>query len=485
MRPLFYSLVSALLLIVSFLLPSLPASAQKAWTLEDCIQYAMDNNLDIQKQIQVVQSNKASLLQSGLSALPSINAGASNVWNYGQTIDQYTNEFASSNVLSNNFSVSTNLVLFSGLEKINTFKQNKIDLLASKYDLDIIKDNISLTVAGYYLDILFNYELLDVARAQLANTKEQTERIGKMVEAGSTARGDLLNIQAQYAADELTVIEAENRLNLSLIALQQLIDLTVTRDFTVEQPNLKMIDPPAGMITADYIYEKALEARPEIKSSELKVESALKGISIARSGVSPMLSFSGTWSTGYSGAATEIDPDIPPVITVNPVPVGITQSFDSVFAFSTDYSTRKVSFGDQLHNNENKSLGFHLSVPIFNGWQVRNAISQAKIQHNIAELNLETQKRDLRKTIEQAWADAAASLKKYRSSSEKVKAQEESFTYTTQKFDVGMVTSFDYNNSKQELLLAQSQQLQAKYDYIFKITILDFYMGNPIRIVRE
>ena len=144
-----------------------------------------------------------------------------------------------------------------------------------------------------------------------------------------------------------------------------------------------------------------------------------------------------------------------------------------------------MSFEDQISNNDNKSIGFQLNVPIFNGWQVRNAISQAKIQQDIAEINLETQKRDLRKTIEQSWADAVAALKKYNSSKEKVTAQQESFNYTSQKFDVGMLTSFDYNNNKKELTRSESELLQAKYDYIFKVTILDFYMGNPIRIVRE
>jgi outer membrane protein len=484
MRLHFIMLHRSISLIIALLTLSLPAFSQKVWTLEDCINYAMDNNLDIKKQVQMVQSNKATLLQTGLSALPSLNAGATNIWNWGKTVDRYTNQFATTNVRSNNFSISTDVVLFNGLQKFNTFKQNQIDLLASKYDLDVIKDNISLSVAGFYLDILFNYELLDVARAQLATTKDQVARMEKMVEAGSTAKGDLLNIQAQAATEELTVIEAENRLTISLLSLQQLIDLAVSKDFLVERPNLKLIEPPKGMITADYIYEQALGVRPEIKSSELQVQSAQKGISIARSGVSPSLSFGGTWATGYSGAAQEVNPDVNPVISV--YPIGITQNtLDTVLGFSKDYAYRTISFHDQLRNNDNKSVGFYLNIPIFNGWQVRNAISQAKIQHDIAELNLETQKRDLRKTIEQSWADAAAALKKYNSSEDKVTAQEESFNYSTQKFEVGMLTSFDYNNSKKELTVAQSQLLQAKYDYIFKITILDFYMGNPIRIVRE
>jgi outer membrane protein len=484
MHPRFFTLIRSVSLIIALLTCSFPAFSQKVWTLEDCINYAMDNNLDIKKQVDLVQSNKATLLQTGLSALPSINAGANNIWNFGNTVDRYTNQFATTTVLSNNFSISADFTIFNGLQKLNTYKQNKVDLLASQYDLDVIKDNISLTVAGYYLDILFNYELLNVARTQAATTKEQVDRMQKMVEAGSTARGDLLNIQAQAAAEDLTVVEAENRLLISLLTLQQLIDLPVSKDFAIEQPNLKLIEPPSGMITPDYIYEQALTTKPEIKSSEMKVESALKSISIARSGVSPSLSFGGTWATGYSGAASEVDKNVAPVIDI--YPIGITQqSMDTVLGYSKTYSYRTIPFDHQLNNNQNKSIGFFLNVPIFNGWQVRNAISQAKIQHDIAELNLESQKRDLRKKIEQAWADAAAALKKYNSSKEKVTAQQESFNYTTQKFDVGMLTSFDYNNNKKELTLSQSQLLQAKYDYIFKTTILDFYMGNPIRIVRE
>ncbi|HNW76291.1 MAG TPA: TolC family protein [Bacteroidales bacterium] len=484
MRAFPFSLIRSGSLFIAFFLCVSSGFSQKLWTLEDCIQYAMDNNLDIKKQIQTVQSNKASLLQTGLSALPTLNAGASNIWNWGQTIDQYTNQFATTNVRSNNFSVSTQVTIFNGLQKVNTIRQNQIDLMASRYNLDVIKNNISLSVAGFYLDILFNYELVDVARAQLAITRDQEDRMNKLVEAGSSAKGDLLNIQAQRAAEELSVIQAENNLEISLLSLQQLIDLPVSKDFAVERPNLKMVDPPSGMITSDHIYEQALSSRPEIKESELKVKSAEKGVAIAQGAMSPSLYFGGTWATGYSGAAKEINPNIDPVTTL--YPVGITQNTrDTVWGFNNQYSYRTISFNDQFHNNDNKSLGFSLNIPIFNGWQVHNAVSQAKIQKNIAELNLETQKRELRKIIEQSWTDATAAHKKFFSSQEKVRAQEESFKYTTQKFDVGMSTSFDYNNSKKELTTSQSELLQAKYDYIFKITILDFYMGNPIHIVRE
>ncbi|MCK9204818.1 MAG: TolC family protein [Bacteroidales bacterium] len=477
----FWSLTFILFLLLS---GGGTVQAQKIWTLEDCINYALENNLDIQKQILMVESNKKTLLQSALSMLPDLNANGTNVWNFGQTIDQYTNTFATNTVRSNNFYLQSGVTLFNGLQKINTLKKNQINVLASKYDLDVMKNNISLAVAGYYLDILFNGELQEVAKQQLAITTSQVDRIDKMVAAGASAKGDLLNIQAQKAAEELSLVEAENKLNISYLSLQQLIDLEVTHNFQVEKPALKLVEAPQGLITPEVIYEHALKARPEVQAAELRVQSAQKTLAIARGTLYPSLTFAGSWGTGYSGAAQEIDPTIAPVITMEKI--GITQfSRDTVLGYYRNYSTRITSFSDQLHQNENQSLGFYLRVPIFNGWSSRNSISQAKINRSQAELDLGIKKRDLRKLIEQAYADAVASLQKYNSSEEKVTAQEESFKYTQQKFDVGMMTSFDYNNSKKDLTKAQSDLLQAKYDFIFKTTILDFYMGNPIRINRE
>jgi len=469
------------LAISLFLLFSSLSIAQKVWTLEDCIDYALENNLDIQKQIQAVESDRATLLQSGLSMLPNLNFSASNIWNTGQTIDQYTNTFATTTVRSNNFGISSNMTLFNGLQKFNAVKRNQIELMASRYDLDVIKNDISLAVAGYYLDILFNKEILDVAERQLAITKEQVERVRKMVEAGAAAQGDLLNIQAQASTEELNAVAARNNLNISYLSLQQLIDLPISSDFDIEKPRLKEVAPPKEMVTAETIYGHALTTRPEIKSAELRIESAKKSLAIARGAQSPSLTFGGSYATGYSGAAKTVDAGIPPVIST--YPIGITQlTHDTVLGYQYTYSYKTKSFSDQWSDNDNLSIGFNLYIPIFNGWQVRSSITQAKIQRNIAELDLEQKKRTLQKTIEQAYADAVAALQKYNSADQKVQAQEESFSYTEQKFDVGLVTSYDYNNSKKDLTSSQSELLQAKYDFIFKTTILDFYMGNPIRI---
>jgi len=473
-------------LLGMFLLTPLMLSAQtesKIWTLDDCINYALENNLDIRKQIQTVESQKVTLNQSGLSMLPDLNLNATNYWNIGQTIDPYTNTstFQTTSVRTNSFGVQSNLTLFNGLQKLNTLRQNQVDLLASKYNLDVLKNDISVAVAGYYLDMLFNMELLEVAREQYRITSEQVERINKMVAAGSSAKGDLLNIQAQASAEELQVVEAENRLTISSLTLQQLIDLPVTRDFRIEKPELRKVEAPDNLVIPEVIYDHALKTRPEIRSAELRVESAQRRLAIARGTIYPTLGFGISYSTGYSQSSKEVDPDNPGTLVYEPI--GITQlSRDTVLSAYMMNNYRVKSFGTQWNDNDNTALGFSLRIPIFNGWQGRSSIKQAKIYKTQSEIDLETSKRTLRKTIEQAYVDAAAALKKYNSSVEKVNAQTESFKYSEQKFNVGMLTSFDFNTSKKELTKAESELLQAKYDFIFKTTILDFYMGNPIKI---
>jgi outer membrane protein len=245
------------------------------------------------------------------------------------------------------------------------------------------------------------------------------------------------------------------------------------------------VEPPKQILTPEQIFNVAVEKRPEIKSADLRVQAAEKSLAIARGILYPSLSLSGSWGTGYSGASKEINPDVSP--TLSSQLSGYAQKFNDtvktpVYTYSVNYSLRVKSFYNQLRDNNNQSIGFYLRIPLFNGWQTRTNISLAKIQEDQAEVNLEISKRDLRKSIEQSYADAVAALKKYNSSLQKVTAQEESFKYTQQKFDVGMLTSFDFNTAKKDLTTAQSDLLQAKYDFIFKTTIIDFYMGNPISI---
>ncbi|MEE4257950.1 MAG: TolC family protein [Bacteroidales bacterium] len=452
--------------------------SQTLWSLQDCINYAFEHNLDIKKQVLVVETNKANLLQSKLNTLPSINAGASTVNNWGRTIDQYTNEFATNRVRSDNLYIQGNITLFNGLQKINAIKRNQLTVEYSQFSLDDLMDNISLTVAGYYLDILFNRELLLIAHEQLEVTEQQVRRMEKLVEAGTLAKGDLLNVQAQQASEELQVIESENRLEISYLTLQQLIDYPVTEDFDVQIPKLRSVDSPSIDITSDQIYSYAVINRPEVKLAELSVDIAHKDIALAKGQQSPVISLGGSWGSGYSGLNQ---------VGENPfqeeTQIGFTESGEPVYTYFTQYQDFVVKgWGDQLSDNNNRTVGLYLNIPIFNGWQVRNSISRAKIAQESAQYDLQLTKNNLRKVIEQAYADAVAALKRYGSALKQVEAQTEAFKYAQQKFDVGLINSVEYNEIKKELTLAQSELLQAKYDYIFKTTILSFYMGNPLSI---
>ena len=468
-------ILTAIMLIMS----ASQVKAQTLWSLQDCINFAFDHNLDIKKQVLIVETNKANLLQTKLNTLPSINAGASTVNNWGRTIDQYTNTFATNRVRSDNLYIQGNITLFSGLQKVNMIKRNQLTLQYSQFSLDDLMDNISLTVAGYYLDILFNRELLMVANEQLSVTEQQVHRMEKLVSAGTLAKGDLLNLQAQQAREELQVIEAENRLEISYLTLQQLIDFPVDEeDFDVQVPRLRSVEAPSIDITSDQIYGYAVLNRPEVKLAELGVDIAKKDISLARGQQSPVISIGGSWGSGYSGLSQ---------VGENPITIqeqiGETETGEPVYAPFTIYQDYQVKdWSAQLTDNNNRTVGFYLNIPIFNGWQVRNNITRAKIAQESAEHDLQLTKNNLRKVIQQAYADAVAALKRYGSTLKQVEAQSEAFKYAEQKFDVGIINSVEYNEIKKELTLAQSDLLQAKYDYIFKTTILSFYMGNPLSL---
>jgi outer membrane protein len=468
-------------LVITLILPAEIIRAQEAWSLEACITYALDHNLDVKKQVLAVQGRKDDVLQSKLILLPDLNGGATHGYNWGQTVDRYTNTFATTRVQSNNFYLSSSVMLFAGLKNLNTIKQSQLDLMASHFDLDLIMDNISVAVASFYLDILYNQEILEVAREQLTVTQQQVNRMEKMVQAGTMSKGDLLNLQAQASTEESQVVSAENQLAISYLNLQQLIDLPVSETFRIEKPVLRAIEAPSIRIASEDVYQAALAKRPEIKGAELRLQSADKGISLARSYLSPSLMFNGTWATGYSGQSEEGQNPISSY-----VPIGISQiSHDTVFSLTpyTEYQKyQTVPFRDQLNKNQNKSIGFSLQVPIYNGWQVRTAISKAKIARETADYNLQQTRLTLQKTIQQAYADAVAALKNYNASEKKVEAQQEAFKYAQQKFDVGLMNAVDYNQTKKDLTAAESELLQAKYRYLYTTTLLNFYMGNPLKL---
>lgn len=473
------------LFIFFFFISTLSVQAQipapgKTWSLEDCIAYGLSNNIQVKQSELNTELSKAGLVQSEGNLLPAINANASHSYNIGRTIDRFTNQFADSKVLSQNLSISTDVTLFSGLQNINSIRQNRYAYLASKYDVDKMKNDVSLNIATAYLQLLYTMEAVTNARNQMGLTMTQVERTKMLVDAGSVARGILLDIQAQLALEELTLTETQNQFDIATLSLSQLLNLPSHEGFTIVKPDLTIINESLLTSTPALIYNSAVTNLPEIKSAELNLKSAKRAVDAAWGGLSPRLVFSASYGTGYSGISQRALGS--PTVTGYAWQGDITSGGDSVYSptFSMP-AYEKIPFSDQYRDNVNKSFGFFLSVPIFNRLQTKTSIDRARIQKLNAELTIESTKLQIMKNVQQAYADANAGLKKYVSSQKALIAMEESFKYTEQKFNVGMLNSTDYNTAKNKMAKAQSDLLQAKYEYVFKSKVLDFYQGKPLK----
>jgi outer membrane protein len=333
--------------------------------------------------------------------------------------------------------------------------------MASELDLQTIKDNISLNIALAYLQILLNSELVSTTDNQLQITLQQIEKTRKMYDAGSVAKGNLLQIEAQAASEELQLINLENQLDISYLTLTQMLELESPEGFRIVVPEISIDTNTIITGSVDEIFAQAQGLRPEIKSAELNLNASEMDLKIAQGGRSPSLSMSHSVGTMYSNIRQKI-------LSIDPL------TFVPVYG--------EYPFSEQFNDNMNYGIGFSLNLPILNGWQVNKNIANSKINIDNSRFSLEGEKKKLYKSIQQAYADAVAALKKYTASIKAVTSMEESFRYTEQKFNMGMVTPFDYNAAKSQLLNAQSDMSQAKYEYIFKTKVLDFYKGLPLNL---
>lgn len=444
-----------ILIITCLIIPrGYSIAQQQTWSLEDCIRYAIDHNIQIKQQVLQTMRQKNALDLSRLSLLPTLNGQATHNYSFGRALDETTYEFTENqNIQSNSFYVGGSMNLFNGLQNYNNIQKNKYEVLASELDLQNIKDNISLNIALAYLQILLNNELVQATDNQLMITRQQIEKTKKMVDAGSLAKGNLLQIEAQAASEELQLINIRNQLDISYLNLTQLLELQTPEGFQIITPEIQI--DTNSVITGEIseIFSQAEGLRPEIKSAEMKLAASEFDRKIASGGRSPQLSMNHSFSTRYSDIA--IKPSSP---------------------------FTKYSFSEQLNDNINYGVGFSLRIPILNGWQVNKNIANSRLNVENSQYALENEKKQLYKNIQQSYADAAAALKKYTASVKAMTSMEESFRYTEQKFNVGMVTPVDYNAAKTQLLNTQSDMAQAKYEFVFKTKVLDFYKGIPLNL---
>ncbi len=455
---------------------------ENKWTLAECIQHALDRNITINQRKLNNELSEITLEQSKADLLPNLTASGSQSWNFGRSVDPYTNDYVSTNVGSNNFGLSTSVTLFDGLQSINTIKKNQIDVESGTLDLEQTKNDIILSVTQAYLQVLFAYEQVENTSISLESTAAQVERTQKLVNAGSSPEGDLFKINSQLASDQYSLVNAENQLSMAKVNLMQIMELPVEEEFDVVIPEFDVTTIGIAYSGAsDEIYAKALEVQPEIESSQLKVASAEQSLKIARGALYPRLSLSGSLGSGYSNARTLRQYGEPTTVIQE---VGYLQSDPSEIVVAerefTSSSIADYNFGNQIRDNLNESVRLSLSIPIFNRFQVRNNISRSKINVETAELNKQNTENQLRKTIEQAYNDLVSSAKNYDAAVEQLKSLERSYNDTERKYELGMVNATDYLIEKNNFENSKYSLTRAKYEYIFTFKILDFYQGNPI-----
>jgi len=429
---------------------SLTAQEEDIWTLERCINYALENNLDIKREELNTQLSEKDFKQNRYNLLPSFRAAVEHQLSSGRSLNIESYEWENRQIQQGSAGLRGDVTLFNGLENLNSIKKGKFLFLSSMEDLETMKNEKILTLAAYYLEVLFSGEILEVAKSQYEVTLLEVERNKKLVEVGNVARSELLEIQAQAASEKLSMIEAKNNLELAILDLTQLLDLDSVGNFTVYKPdlNVELLESPPGVIE---IYNFAVQNMPEIKSSQLQLQAQEREVAITKGARWPELYLSGLYYSRYlDGAPNPIDP------------------------------TENYLLKDQLKDNQYSQLTIGLSIPVFSKMQTQTNITKSKIVLEDYDLSLKQQKQILYKKIQQNHADAIAAFEKYISALEAVESNEESFNYTQQKFEVGLVNSVDFNIAKNELTRARADLAQAKYEYIFKIKILDFYQGKPI-----
>ena len=459
-------------------LSQLSTAQTNIWDLQQCVDFAQKNNISLKQAEIATKINKNNATQSKAAILPTVNAGAQHTYNFGRTIDRYTNTFANTQVLSQNFYISSNVVLWSGLAQYNTIKANEYQYLSSNESYLQQKNDLSLNVATAYINVIFSDEILQIAQAQYKITLEQLDRTQKLADAGTLAKSAVYDLKAQLANEEVNVTTSDNNYQIAMLSLKQLLNLDTLNNFNISRPNIDMMSDELATQTVQNIYETALKNQHSIKSANYNLMAAEKSLDVAKGRVSPTLSATGSLGTGTSALDKNID--AVNIVGIEQAPY-YTQSGEAIYAPKTEIITTKKPFADQFKDNVNKSVGFTLSVPIYNGLQTYTGIKNAKLNALNAKYTQDLTEQNLYKTIAQAYANAKAGLNKYYANKSSVEANEQSFYYAQQKYNVGAISSFDFNAAKTRLQNAQGNLVQAKYDYVFKLKVLDYYQGKELK----
>lgn len=439
------------------LLASSAGHAQEAsqpWSLEACIRYAIEHNIDLKQKQQQEEAKKVELNTSKLSWLPAVNANMGQNFQFGRGTTK-SGLIVDQNIANSSLNINLDMPIFDGLKIPNEIAARKLDLLASVENLNKAKEDLAINVTSYYLQVLYNKELLKIAKLQVTLSGEQVARTEALVKAGKVPLSQLYDIKAQLANDEVTLTEAQNNVSLALLDLAQSLELERSdASFDIAPPEMGDVveSNMSSILPPDHIYDHAVTFKPQVKEQGYLLESQKKMLRVAQAGYYPKLSLGASYSNGYYHASSDGE------------------------------VSDNLSFGDQLRQNGQKVVGFSLSIPLFNRMQVRNSVRSARISIRNQELMMENTKKTLYKEIQQAYYNATAAQEKYTASGKSVTATQEAFTYAEERYNAGKSTAFEFNEAKTKYAQSLAEQAQAKYNFIFRTKILDFYNGTPIRL---
>ena len=464
------------------------------WTLQRAVDYALQNNLAVrQSELSARQQDAAQRLNRA-ALLPTAGINATQGFNFGTNRDPFTNQFQQLNVRSNNFTASAQATLFSGFQLRNTVKQGVLEAQAAQVDVEKARNDLSLNVASSFLQLLLAQELIRASEARLGTVREQVSRSEKLLKAGAVAEGNVLDSRAQLAGEERTLVTAQNQRDLARLQLvQQLnLDLAAAGRFDIVVPVLP--DPAdfgagdAALSDPEATYEVARQNQPDVRAAELRVQSAQRGLDIARGAYYPRLTVAGGIQTGFSSVRTQSlrvsgAPVAVPVLQPDPTaPGGYVPSPFVVLSPNTSFEQLPYQFLDQLRDNRGEFVQLSLNIPILNGLQTRVGVQRAQINLQQSSLRADQTRLQLRQTIQQSYAEALTAQRRYAASSRQVEALKMAFRNAEIRFNNGLLNGTDFNIARNNLTAAESDMIQAKYEFIFRRKVLDFYQGKPLAL---
>lgn len=421
--------------------------SQKQWTLKECVDRALEKNINIQQNKLNLELAKKEVEISRGNFLPNLNANTGSNVNFGTGFSPVTNSRVATSFFGGSLNMNSGITVFNGFRNTNTYKQAQLGVESSLYDLQKIENDISLFVVNGYLNVLFAKENLIVAKVQYEISKNQIEAAESRFKSGVIPKGDLLNVESTAATNLQTLVAQENALDLALLNLAQLLQVSA-EGFDVSSVDVGT--PTANLFykTSTTVYEKSLERLPEIARAKLAIENADLNIAISKSAFLPSIS----------------------------AQVGLSSNYGFNLNLPTGFNN--TPFADQLVDNFGYGFGFNMNVPIFNRFQTKNRVAQSIINKEIFETRLESEKLNLQQTIEQAFLDVKTALKTYEAAKISLESQQEAFKNAQESYNFGAMTLFDFDQVRTRLVNAESALIRSKYDYVFKTKVLQFYSGD-------